>query len=86
MLTEFENKFGKNRNQWTKAQWRAVAESLAGQIAVPAKRGRPKKPEGQQLSLDSALVNYQALAWQVQQAMTNGGDVPTAVAGLSRWS
>ena len=72
MLTKFEKEFGKNRNQWTKAQWRAVAESLAGQISVPAKRGRPKKQEGQPLPLDSALVNYQALAWQVQEAMTNG--------------
>lgn len=45
-LTPFENNLGKPRAQWSKAEWRAVAENLAG-IPAPAqrKRGRPTKPK-----------------------------------------
>lgn len=45
-LTPYETKLGKPRAKWSKAEWRAVAENLAG-IPAPAqrKRGRPTKPK-----------------------------------------
>jgi hypothetical protein len=64
--------FSKSRSQWTKAQWREVAETLAAPTA-PAKRGRPRKPEDQEKPLNTAFVNYQALAHEVAERMTRDG-------------
>ena len=71
-LAEYEQTFSKPRNQWTKAQWREVAETLAAPTA-PAKRGRPRKPDGQQKPGLSATANYQALAHEVVERMARDG-------------
>jgi len=73
-LTMFEQEFRRNRNQWTKAQWRAVACSLASnQLVAPTKRGRPKKAADENPAAISAVANYQALAHEVQQRMSESG-------------
>jgi len=73
-LTDFEQAFRTNRNQWTKAQWRAAALSMAsGENVVPAERGRPKKAMKQVPAANSAVANYQALAHEVQLRMTESG-------------
>jgi cell envelope opacity-associated protein A len=72
-LTDFEQAFRTNRNQWTKAQWRAAALSMAGENVVPAERGRPKKAMQQLPAANSAAANYQALAHEVQLRMTESG-------------
>jgi hypothetical protein len=71
-LAEYEQRFSKPRDRWTKAQWREVAETLAAP-AAPAKRGRPRKPEGQQKPVWSATANYQALAHEVVERMARDG-------------
>ena len=67
-LTEFEEKFSKPQSKWTLAQWRSVALDLAARIDLKpsptaTKRGRPSSA----VAANSAAVNYEALAWQVNQ-------------------
>lgn len=65
-LAEYEQTFSKPRNQWTKAQWREVAETLAAPTA-PAKRGRPRKPGRPPLN-QYQKENIPALAFWADQA------------------
>ncbi len=88
-LSEFESKFAKNRENWTKSDWKLVALTLAfGEEIQPAKRGRPKKAADQAPSLISAEVNYEALAFQVQvhMAQTGSGNIKEAVRDVMRKS
>jgi hypothetical protein len=41
ILQHYELVFGRQRDAWTKAQWRDVAEQLATVKPQPKKRGRP---------------------------------------------
>ena len=97
-LAEFEQKIGVPRAKWSKAQWRAACEALAGtldsalQLARVSeevdeerrgtRRGRPSNAG----AIDSADQNYRVLAWQVSQrresAAAAGRPVPTIKAAM----
>lgn len=64
-LAEYEQMFSKSRNQWTKAQWRQVAEVLAS-APVPRNEGRPRKPGRPSLN-QNQKDNIPALAFWADQ-------------------
>ena len=41
-LTKYEERLGKPRTEWSKADWRLVAHELAGVPTVKATKGRPR--------------------------------------------
>lgn len=71
-LCAFEEKFGRPRNQWTKSQWREVAEQLAIEIDGNLKKKRPGRPPLNRYEKDiiPALAFWADQA--VEEARSNG--------------
>ena len=74
-IEQFEKELNIAQDKWTKAHWKYVALTLAGELPPkPAKRGRPKKVVDSQKPAQSAEANYQALAHEVIQYMKETGE------------
>ena len=63
--TFYEKKYGLPRDAWTEQQLREIVKDCLGE---PQRRGRPKSKH----RLDSARVNYEALAFQVSERIKRG--------------
>ena len=72
-LEQYASRFGGDVDKWDADQWRTVATELAQRIDLleapsTSKRGRPLSAG----RIRSENTNYEALAWQVRQRMSEG--------------